>query len=129
MSSSKSPEIDLTKFASLLAKKRARRPLRDVAAEIGDVSASTLSRIEKGNVPDLITFMKICRWLGVSPQEFSAATGGSPQATTFDISYAVCAQLRADRSLPPETAKALVTMIQLAYKDLTSGNIESEDQE
>jgi transcriptional regulator with XRE-family HTH domain len=129
MSNPKTSEIDLPKFAGLLARKRAGRTLRVLAGEIGEVSASTLSRIEKGNVPDLDTFVRICRWLGCSPQDFLSNTshplpphGGS----THDV---VCAHLRADRTLPPETAKALVTMIQLAYKDITDGNLDEADAE
>lgn len=125
----KTSEIDLTKFSGLLAKKRAARTLRELADEIGDVSASTLSRIEKGNVPDLVTFMRICRWLGVSPQDFLTDDQSASQPAVTSTSDVVCAHLRADRTLPPDTAKALVTMIQLAYRDIAGGALNDEDQE
>ena len=127
MSNPQASEIDLTKFAGLLARKRAGRTLRVLAGEIGEVSASTLSRIEKGNVPDLDTFVRICRWLGCSPQDFlSDSSPPSPtlQTPTHDV---VCAHLRADRTLPPETARALVTMIQLAYRDITDGKLDEDE--
>jgi transcriptional regulator with XRE-family HTH domain len=127
MTQSKPSEINLPKFAGLLAKKRAGRPLRDLAQEIGGVSASTLSRIEKGNVPDLITFMKICRWLEVSLQDFLTDSETSYQPSASSTSDFVCAHLRADQTLPPDTAKALVTMIQLAYKDIISGSLDADD--
>lgn len=36
--------------------------LREFGEQIG-ISAATLSRIERGNVPDVETFFKICKWL------------------------------------------------------------------
>lgn len=43
--------------------------LRD-AAIISRISASTLSRIEKGEIPNLETFGQICEWLRIDPREF-----------------------------------------------------------
>ena len=51
-----------------IAERRDERGVREVAKEIG-VSPATLSRVERGNLPDLETFGKICRWLGVDPGE------------------------------------------------------------
>lgn len=65
-------QVNLAKLSATLRTKRGDKGLRAVAEEIGGVSASTLSRIEQGNVPDLDTFMKICRWLGVPPDEFGS---------------------------------------------------------
>lgn len=48
-----------------VATKRAGRPMRATADEIG-ISASTLSRIEWGHMPDIYTFRRLCIWLGVS---------------------------------------------------------------
>lgn len=123
----KSSEIDLTKFAALISKKRARRPLRDIAEEIEGVSAPTLSRIEKGNVPDIDTFMRLCRWLEVSPNEFQSGEDVESRVTAFDTKDVVCAHLRADRLLPPETARALTTMIELAYRDVLSGKFDQQN--
>lgn len=121
MTNSKPSEIDLPKFAALISKKRAGRPFRDVAGEIGAVSAPTLSRIEKGNVPDIDTFMRLCRWLSVSPNDFQTGFDAGSQSSTLDTKDFVCAHLRADRMLPPDTARALTTMIELAYRSVQSG--------
>ncbi|MES2659482.1 MAG: helix-turn-helix transcriptional regulator [Verrucomicrobiota bacterium] len=120
----KSTEIDLPKLAALVVQRRGRRTYRDIAAEIGNVSSPTLSRIEKGNLPDLETFMKLCRWLGASPEDFQNNVGEGEVLYSLDNQEKVCAYLRADRTLPPETAKALTTMIQLAYREATSGSLE-----
>jgi DNA-binding Xre family transcriptional regulator len=47
-----------------------RKPLglRAVAAKIG-VSAATISRIERGGKIDTDTLIKVCVWLGKSPNE------------------------------------------------------------
>ena len=52
---------------------RGDRGIRMVADEIG-VSAATLSRVERGLMPDLETFGKICRWLKVDPAEVLGVT-------------------------------------------------------
>lgn len=36
----------------------------DEVSKQSGVSASTLCRLERGTVPDMDTFVKICRWLG-----------------------------------------------------------------
>lgn len=120
-----SPEIDIPKLAALLTKKRQGRPYRVIAEEIGQVSSPTLSRIEKGSLPDLETFMRLCRWLEVSPEDFQHAsgTGGERSLTNQEK---ICAFLRADRNLPIDTAKALTKMIELAYQDALAGRINEE---
>ena len=65
------------KLSAMIRKQRGERGLREVAQEIGEINASTLSRIEHGNLPDLATFLRICRWLGVSPDEFTSTPDGS----------------------------------------------------
>ena len=120
-----SHEIDIPKLAALLAKKRQSRPYRVIADEIGNVSSPTLSRIEKGSLPDLDTFMRLCRWLEVSPEDFQQ-TSGSGGERTLTNQERICAFLRADRNLPVDTAKALTKMIELAYQDTLAGRIREE---
>lgn len=127
-----SEEIDIHKLASLVLAKRGKRGLRETAKEIGDVSVSTLSRVEQGKIPDLGTFLRLCRWLGVSPEQFTGEglQGNSqtpaPTASTPEI---IVAHLRADRTLDPHTAEALSTMIRLAYEAASQGKLENQSQE
>src|SRR5688572_6919583 len=102
---SSSNEFDLPKLAAMLRTKRGDKGLRVVAEEIGNVSASTLSRIEQGNVPDLDTFARICRWLDVPPSEFmrrSRTDQGKSHACDSTPDF-IEAHLRAERILPPDT--------------------------
>lgn len=114
-------EIDIRELAKMIKGKRGRRGLREVAKEIGEVSASTLSRVEQGKIPDLDTFIKLCKWLEVSAdyftkdKEYKDVKENTPQVVT--------AHLRADRTLDPQTAEALVTMIEMAYNAVDRGQI------
>ena len=106
--------LNTEKLSAMLKSKRGNKGLRAVAQEIGGVSASTLSRIEKGNLPDVDTFIRICKWIELSPQEFTNDENSSyRQASNQEI---ILSHLRADRTLPPKTIAALSEMINMAYK-------------
>lgn len=120
-------EINIEEFAAQIREQRGKRGLREVAQEIGEISASTLSRIENGNIPDLDTFIRVCRWLGVAPDAFiigetniDASQTTSEQESKKTL---IKAYLRADRTLDPKTAEALVRMIELAYEQAERGDI------
>jgi transcriptional regulator with XRE-family HTH domain len=127
-----SDEIDIRKLAALIRTKRGKRGLRETAQEIGGVSISTLSRVEQGKIPDLGTFLRICRWLNVSPEQFVSDAvhadqqEAAPIASTQEI---IVAHLRADRTLDPRTAEALSTMIRLAYEAANQGKLGTRRQE
>jgi len=108
-----SSQLDITKLSEMIKSKRGKKGLRLLASEIG-VSASTLSRIEQGNLPDIDTYLRLCNWLEVSTEFF---TGGTIQES--NVQQGVIAHLRADKTLPPTTAEALIQMINLAYDSTT----------
>lgn len=115
-------QLDTEKLARMVKSKRGDRGLRVVAQEIGDVSASTLSRIEQGSIPDVNTFLLLCNWLGVPTDTFitSEQAAQEGEATAADK---IVAHLRADRVLPKTTAMALIEMIQLAYRQVNHPTI------
>jgi|ERR1041385_7388485 len=114
------PGIDIEKLAAHLRTKRGERGLRAIAEEIGGVSASTLSRIEQGGAPDLPTFIRICAWLGASPDEFVESSLGlkrkSGTPSGIRLPEAIEAQLRQDGVLPTTTVDAISEMIRIAYQ-------------
>jgi len=125
-------EIDIHKFAALVRTKRGKRGLRETAQEIGGISISTLSRIEQGKIPDIGTFLRICRWLGVSPEQFSSEAtpvDTHKPAPTVSAPEMIVAHLRADRTLDAHTAEALSTMIRLAYEAANQGKLGVRQQE
>jgi transcriptional regulator with XRE-family HTH domain len=128
-------EINVQELASQLRERRGKRGLREVAQEIGEVSASTLSRIEQGKLPDLDTFVRICRWLGVPMETFIIGNRNDSQEgnrldDTEETSnqQTITVHLRADRTLDPKTAKALAKLIQLAYEAIERDEIEEDNE-
>lgn len=132
-------KLAMEKLAALVKAKRGRQGLRETADEIGEISASTLSRIEQGKMPDLDTFMRLCDWLNVSPHEFfeqkqeSGASNNaselpvlSPTMTTPEL---IEVHLRADRELEPETVEALANMVRAAYDAIRTGKLGRRKEE
>lgn len=122
-----SQSVDVRKLAAAVRKKRGERGLRAAAVEVGGVSAATLSRIEQGNLPDLETFVALCRWLGTSPDEFlptDASMRPAAAGTKADTPAIIAAHLRADRTLSPKTAEALSVMVKLAYAAAARGDLQ-----
>lgn len=114
--------VDTARLAAMVRARRGTMGLRAAAAEIGEVSPSTLSRIEQGRMPDLETFFRLCRWLGVSADTLAAEeptknASGRPSSVAEQVEV----YLRADQTLPPETVNALVRMVQLAYEAADDG--------
>lgn len=96
--------ITLETLGPALKDRRGGRGLREVAHEIG-VSAATLSRVETGKQPDLETFAKLCRWLGI---DGGVVLGCSEHRATSTVRSA---HFRAGKTLRPETARHLGELI------------------
>lgn len=96
--------------------------LRDVA-DVTNVSASTLSRIENGTgKPDADNIARLTNWLDMPVDRVMKKHGGEESAVEPVIYYPheatpeiVEAHLRADKNLTPETAKALSELFRVAY--------------
>ena len=101
-----------------------RLSLRDVA-DVTNVSASTLSRIENGTgKPDADNIARLTGWLDMPiDRVMNKQTVDDvepviyyPREATPEI---VEAHLRADKKLTPETAKALSELFRVAYKQFS----------
>jgi len=99
-------------LAGMLRNRRADKGLRAIANEIEGVSFATLSRIEQGKIPDVDTFIRICKWLNVSTDTF--INKDLPQGT-ISRKEQVVAHLRADRELSKGAVNALIKVIEMAY--------------
>jgi transcriptional regulator with XRE-family HTH domain len=95
-----------------LSEQRGDRGVREVAKEIG-TSPATLSRVERGHLPDLETFAKICRWLNVDPGE---VLGTKPESARPIASAQT--HFRKDQAVNPKTATALADLIVKAHEAL-----------
>jgi transcriptional regulator with XRE-family HTH domain len=111
----------LARISALIKAKRREKGIGlRVAADESTVSASTLSRLERGaatSLPDSDTLTKLSEWLNLplgsllsDKQEIS---GMEPTLSTPEV---VEVHLRADRELSPETARALAQMFKTLYQ-------------
>ena len=99
-------------LAGMLKDKRGKKGLREISADIGGVSPATLSRIEQGKIPDVDTFIKICKWLETPTDTFIIDHSNIEIKSNKDH---IVAHLRADKELEPSTIQMLLKMIDLAY--------------
>jgi transcriptional regulator with XRE-family HTH domain len=104
------PKITIQTLGRKLIEARGIRGIREVSKEIG-VSPATLSRVERGHLPDLETFGKICKWLKIDPGQ---VLGVTPAAAAPRPAIAV--HFRKDQVLDPRTAQALANMILAAQR-------------
>ena len=99
--------------AMLRTRRREQRlSLRDLAAEIG-VSLNTLSRVERGHVPDLRNFQRIIDWLDVPAESVLAAE--ADLAATPEV---IARHLRSDRLLSDEAATRIAKIVEEMYHEL-----------
>lgn len=103
--------LSVHSLGRLALERRGQRGIREVAAEVG-ISPATLSRVERGKMPDLETFGKICKWLRIDPASVLGI------ASTKSESSALSVHFRKDQAISPDTAKALAQMILAAQRAL-----------
>lgn len=99
-------------FKALDAHRDAKRLTWKAVAEQAQVSASTLTRIAQGKRPDVDTLAALCRWSGLSADDF---IGYGDVAASPEPLAEIVAHLRADKNLKPEGARAIEVMIRAAY--------------
>jgi transcriptional regulator with XRE-family HTH domain len=105
-------------LGSALRSRRRKRgmSLRDLQNETG-VSFNTLSRVERGFVPDLRNYERIVQWLGLPSGAF--LSGVSEGKTDNTPTPTVIAQhLFADRHLSASDASAIAELVGEMYKQL-----------
>lgn len=102
-------------LSSMIKARRGNQGLRAAAEEIGNVSAATLSRVEQGNIPDVDTFISLCKWLGTSTETFIISDNGQEKrnASNQDL---IVSHLRADKTLEPAAAATLIQVINHFYQ-------------
>jgi transcriptional regulator with XRE-family HTH domain len=102
--------FDVSIFALQVRTKRGNRGLREVAREIGGISASTLLRIETEHSVDLRTVSKVCEWLGLPPDDFFShkAKGLPDPLTTYQQIEML---LRSETQLKEQEISSIMTLI------------------
>jgi len=105
-------KIDLEALSKKIVEKRGSRGVRETAKEIG-ISHATLSRVERGYLPDLETFGKICQWLNVDPGKLL----GIQQEKKIEEPQ-VTIHFRKKQTIAPKTAQALAKLILAAQREI-----------
>jgi len=101
----------IDQLGQLIIERRGVMGVRMAATEIG-TSSATLSRIENGQIPDLETFSKICRWLNVNPSEILGFQPPTEQPAAAAVHF------RKDATLDPATGSSLGKLIVAAQAAL-----------
>ncbi|MBN3958364.1 helix-turn-helix transcriptional regulator [Nostoc sp. NMS8] len=108
--------LDNERLAGLVRRKRGTRGLREISAEIGNISTATLSRVENGSTPDMETFIALCDWLQVPPSDLFVTDHQPPQR--LDIEEEITILLLGDKRLESDTAYALAQIVKATYRYL-----------
>lgn len=111
----------LESLGQMVADKRGKVGIRATAREIG-LSPATLSRVERGQMPDLANFSRICKWLELDPARvlgFDPEALGRPMASVH---------FRSRSTVSVETGRALGELIVEAGR-LLSADDPAEDRE
>lgn len=103
--------FDTRWFAACLRTRRGARGLREAAGEIGKVSAATLSRLEREETPDMVTFLCLCDWLKMPVREFLRRNPAQDQMIDR-----IGRALRADGVLDEKTIDAFLTMVRAVQR-------------
>lgn len=115
--------LDIEKLASLVHNKRGTRGLLEVSTEIGNVSPSTLSRVENGNMPNMETFITLCDWLQVRPGDLFVTECEQQEPDTAEK---IVTLLFGDKNFHPDTASALAQIVKATYRICPSDKMEKE---
>ena len=108
--------MKILRFSKLLSEKRAEKGVREFARELG-ISPATLSRIERGKLPDLETFEKICSVLKIDPGEMLEVKKAKQNpAMPKSHSSEPAVHFRADAQYTIEAARDLAELILAAQE-------------
>lgn len=114
------PHLPIEELGRLISRKREGRGIRAAALE-ANVSPATLSRVENGNIPDLATFAKICRWLDVDPAQFLGVDSSKSEERPAVVHF------RKKKTVSTDTATSLGALI-LAAQDALDAHLKTLQQ-
>ena len=78
------------------------------------ISAATLSRVERGSVPDLRIMEQLAQWLGVKISAVGDQDSGIK--TDADLKRTIAVHLRANRNMSEEVARAIAESFELVMR-------------
>ena len=107
--------VDFARLGKLVRAKRGGSGLRETAAEVGNTSPSTLSRVESERLEDITvsTLLGLCDWLGINPGEVIKGAGKKKPPAT-DLPARVELELRAS-DMDEQNARVLAAAFAAGY--------------
>lgn len=96
-----------------LRRERDELSLRDAELESG-VSAATLSRIERGSIPDLSIAGRLAKWLEVDIQ--ASGSLDSKSGSDEDLRRAIAVHLRANKNLSQKAAQSIADAFEIVMQ-------------
>ncbi len=102
--------MNILKLSKLLIAKRGDRGVREFAREIG-ISAATLSRIERGKLPDIETFGKLCSVLKLDPADILGIEDIEAHPIASSSTAVAAVHFKADAHYSPQAAQDLAALI------------------
>lgn len=112
------PKLSLEDLGTKVRGERGDQGLRETAISIG-ISPASLSRVERGHLPDLTTFGLICQWLGISASEIlgvEIADGADEHDPEY--SWGASVHFRADQNPSEELSTHLAELIRSAQRKI-----------
>lgn len=107
--------VDIDALQHLLKTERKRRGLSlRAASDEAEVPFNTLSRVERGYLPDLANFRRIVEWLGIPPERFFQPTQLRAESTPD----AIAQHLARDPNLSPAAAERISALVEELYSSL-----------
>jgi transcriptional regulator with XRE-family HTH domain len=110
--------IDIDEFGRRLRTERHRRglSLRAVADEAG-VPFNTLSRVERGHLPDLANYHRLTIWLGTDPGAFFTDQARRREPDTAE---SIRSHLHSDPHLTDDAAEQIAALVIKLYETLAT---------
>jgi transcriptional regulator with XRE-family HTH domain len=118
--------VDVGELGELLRQRRLASglTLRELQVRLGNsLTASSLSRIEHGALPDAKNVPVIARWLELSPDQIAWPGQSSLPVGAQSTPDAIEVHLRADKNLSPVAAEVLARTFRHLYDDIVTGKI------
>lgn len=102
-------------IAALDAQRKAQKLSWRKLAEKAGVSASTLTRMQQGKLPDVNTFTRLTRWLKLPAEQFLKQAKSGQRGDPHPLAVA-STLLRGKREMSPKAMEALEELVQAAFK-------------
>lgn len=132
MAEGKPDLVDVADLGRLVQRRRKAHDwsLRDVEQQLeGAMTASSLSRIERGAIPDSKNVPVLAKWLELPLDRIGWPGETSGDSSDLAVPDVVEVHLRADRNLDPAAAEVLSTMFRHLYESVASGTFTVPSQE